>query len=155
LFGLYHGWSFYTTKLKGLFSSFPRALNGEYFLSFLSFLSFRVQCTACNFFLSACNARCVLSIRVQCTARPFFHAYNVRRMTVYGAWIHPSLWCMEPESILFSFMVQGAWILFHIWGVEPESYFVASVPVYLMTSVSIRYILFAKLCYHFRFEGLW
>merc|ERR1711990_1036056 len=62
LFGLYHGWSFCTTKLKGLFSFFPRALNGE-------------------FFLSACNAWCVLSIRVQCTARPFVHAYNVRRMT--------------------------------------------------------------------------
>lgn len=112
LLGLYHGWSFCTTKLKGLFSSFPRALNGE---CFLSFLSFRVQCTACNFFLSACNARCVLSIRVQCTARSFFHAYNVRRMTVYGAWIHPSLWCKEPESY------------FHLWCKEPESYFIFGV----------------------------
>jgi ribosomal protein L37AE/L43A len=63
LFGIKHGWSTFTTKLKGLFTYF-------------------------RFFLSACNARRDLSFT----------------RTMCGVWR-----CMEPESILFSFMVQGAW----------------------------------------------
>jgi len=141
LFGLYHGWSFCTTKLKGLFSSFPRALNGE---CLLSFLSFRVQCTACNFFLSACNARCVLSIRVQCTARSFFHAYNVRRMTVYGAWIHPIFIYGARSLNPISYLVCGAWILFR--GLSAHSFDDLSVYSFYFVQNSVA---------HSRFEGLW
>merc|ERR1712205_247350 len=59
--------------MGGLFSSFPRALNGEYFLSFLSFLSFRVQCTACNFLYF--HVQCTMSMyfHVQCTMSTCFH----------------------------------------------------------------------------------
>lgn len=154
LFGLYHGWSFCTTKLKGLFSSFPRALNGE---CFLSFLSFRVQCTACNFFLSACNAWCVLSIRVQCTmhgetfrSRVQCAAYdgvwslNPSFIMVYGAWIHPIFIYGARSLNPISYLVCGAWILFR--GLSAHSFDDLSVYSFYFVQNSVA---------HSRFEGLW
>ena len=73
------------------------------------------------------------------TLLPYFHFIAIH----FGVWslnpIHFGAWSLNPN-----FMVHGAWILFYgIWGL-----------FYFWDWYSFHFFR-AKLCFHFRFEGLW